>query len=107
MRRVVRYDGLLPAKLNEAGSFAELTPADIRAMKAFVEEHRAQPTPFDIVMEGETPGDDPEKAADIIRPWAKAGVTWWIETRWQAPRNTEGRQAAYQRILQGPPRLEA
>jgi alkanesulfonate monooxygenase SsuD/methylene tetrahydromethanopterin reductase-like flavin-dependent oxidoreductase (luciferase family) len=104
MRRVARYDGLLPAKMSDDGSFAELTPADIQAMKAFVAERRTQPTPFDIVMEGETPGDAPEKAAAIIRPWAEAGATWWIETRWLVPRNAEGRQVAYERVQQGPPR---
>jgi alkanesulfonate monooxygenase SsuD/methylene tetrahydromethanopterin reductase-like flavin-dependent oxidoreductase (luciferase family) len=105
MRRVLRYDGLLPAKLNDDGSFAELTPADIQAMKAFVDEHRSQPTPFDIVMEGTTPGDDPEKAAAILRPWAEAGATWWIESHWEAPRDAEGRKVILQRIRQGPPRL--
>jgi hypothetical protein len=105
MRRVLRYDGLLPAKLNDDGSFAELTPADIQAMKAFVEQHRSQPTPFDIVMEGETPGDDPEKAAATLRPWAEAGATWWIESRWEVPRNAEGLKIARQRLNQGPPHL--
>jgi len=56
MQRVLRYDGLLPNKLNEDGSLAEITPADIRAIKKYIEEHRASNTPFDIVWEGRTPG---------------------------------------------------
>src|SRR5205085_6141958 len=35
MQRVLRYDGLLPAKMNDDWSFAELTPADIQAMKSY------------------------------------------------------------------------
>jgi len=105
MQRVLRYDGLLPAKLNDDGTFAELTPADIQAMKEFVDEHRSQPGPFDIVIDGETPGDDPEKADAILRPWTEAGVTWWIESRWEVPRNAEGLKIVLQRIRQGPPRL--
>jgi alkanesulfonate monooxygenase SsuD/methylene tetrahydromethanopterin reductase-like flavin-dependent oxidoreductase (luciferase family) len=35
MRRVLRCDGVIPARTNEDGSFAEMTPADIVAMKAF------------------------------------------------------------------------
>ena len=57
MQRVLRWDGLLPAKMNEDGSFGDVTPADIQAMRAYINEHRTQTTPFDIVMEGRTPGD--------------------------------------------------
>ena len=102
MRRVLRYDGLLPAKLNADGSFADITPADIQAMKAYITEWRAQSTPFDIVMEGETPGDNHEQAAAIVRPYADAGATWWMESRWSATSSDVVRT----RIRQGPPRVE-
>jgi alkanesulfonate monooxygenase SsuD/methylene tetrahydromethanopterin reductase-like flavin-dependent oxidoreductase (luciferase family) len=105
MQRVMRYDGLLPNVLGDDGQIREFFPDDIRAMKAFVEANRTEQTPFDIIVEGETPGDDPEKAAAIVRPWAEAGATWWIETRWQVPRDAEGLKAVQQRIQQGPPRL--
>lgn len=26
--------------------------------------------------------DDSVKATEIIRPWVKAGATWWIESMW-------------------------
>src|SRR6185436_15536193 len=41
MRRVLRYDGLLPTVFGESGDMREITPDDIRAMKAFVEANRA------------------------------------------------------------------
>jgi len=102
MQRVLRWDGLLPVKMKADGSFARIKPDDIRAMKAFIVEHRTQATPFDIVVEGRTPGDDRKKAASIIRPWAKAGATWWLEAMWSAPTPKKVRT----RIRQGPPRLE-
>jgi len=105
MRRVLRYDGLLPNVLGDDGQGREITPHDIREMKAFIEANRTETTPFDIIMEGETPGDDHEKAAAIIRPWADAGATWWIEGRWNEPRTPEGLRAVHQRIQQGPPRI--
>src|SRR5947207_7222038 len=74
MQRVLRYDGLLPAKMNDDGSFADVTPADILAMKTYIVEHRTQTTPFDIVMEGETPGENREQASKIIRPYVDAGI---------------------------------
>jgi hypothetical protein len=106
MRRVLRYDGLLPAKMTDDGKFADVTPDDIRAMEVFIDEHRTQTTPFDIVMEGKTPGDDHEQAAAIVRPWAEAGATWWIEAMWGALDKPDGLEAVRQRIQQSPPRLE-
>ncbi len=105
MQRVLRYDGLLPAKINADGSPGEVTPADILAMKAYIAEHRNQTTPFDIVWEGETPGDNHEQAVSIVRPWAEAGTTWWMESRWGYPM-TVRLDEVRTRIRQGPPRIE-
>ncbi len=101
MRRVLRYDGLLPNKIDASGSQAEITPDDIRAMKAYVDTHRTLSTPFDIVTEGETPGDEPQQAAEIVRPFAEAGATWWIEARW----GNNSASEIHKRIKQGPPRI--
>ena len=99
MRRVLRYDGLLPNKINAKGTHEQVTPDDVRAMRAYVNDHRALTTPFDIVMEGETPGDDPEKALSIVQPWAEAGATWWIEAMW----GTQEMERVRARIQHGPP----
>ena len=100
MRRVLRWDGLLPTRKD--GTNNPLTPHDIRTMKAFVDENRVLTTPFDIVWEGETPGDDRERADAIVRPWAEAGATWWMESRW----GNVSRNDVRTRIQQGPPRIE-
>ena len=105
MRRVLRYDGVLPMKMNDDGSFAQMTPADIQAMKTFIDERRSETTPFDIVMEGETPGNDREKAAATVRPLAEAGVTWWLEAVWASPETQGGLEGMRTRIKQGPPRV--
>jgi hypothetical protein len=104
MARVLRYDGLLPDKRNPDGSPAKeaLTPDDYRAMKTFVEERRNSSTPFDLIREGETPGDAPEAAAAIVRPWAEAGATWWMESRWDFSTPME---SIRERVQQGPPRI--
>jgi hypothetical protein len=103
MERVLRWDGLLPAKIDADGSFAEVTPADLRAMKAYIDERRTETTPFDIVMEGSTPDGDRAKSLAIVRPYADAGATWWMEAMWFAPNGPDEVRA---RIRQGPPRLE-
>jgi alkanesulfonate monooxygenase SsuD/methylene tetrahydromethanopterin reductase-like flavin-dependent oxidoreductase (luciferase family) len=102
MGRALRYDGLLPAKVNPDGSTGEITPADIRDIRAAIAEQRIATTPFDIVWEGQTPGDDPAKAEDTVRPWAEAGATWWMESRWEYPVDVA---AVRKRIEQGPPRI--
>jgi alkanesulfonate monooxygenase SsuD/methylene tetrahydromethanopterin reductase-like flavin-dependent oxidoreductase (luciferase family) len=99
MRRVLRYDGLLPNPLTPEGEHRKLTPRDVREMKAYVEARRAEAAPFDIVVEGTTPGGNRKKAAAAVRKWAEAGATWWIEAMWSAP----DLEAVLERIQQGPP----
>jgi luciferase-like monooxygenase len=103
MARVLRYDGLLPNVLGDDGKHRKLTPKDIRAMQKYVRAHRTEQTPFDIVVDGETPGTDRKKAAAIIRRWADAGATWWNETMWSTSASDANRVLA--RIKQGPPRI--
>jgi hypothetical protein len=71
MRRVARYDGLLPAKIGADGALAAVTRNDIRDTKAFAEERRAEKTRFDIVMKGETPGEDSAQARETCSRWRK------------------------------------
>ncbi|HEV2236686.1 MAG TPA: LLM class flavin-dependent oxidoreductase, partial [Ktedonobacterales bacterium] len=104
MARALRYDGLLPYKLNPDGSGAEIAPADIAAMRDYIAEQRQETTPYDIVWEGRTPGDDPAAAAAQLRPFVEAGLTWWIEAMWSAPNDVADIRL---RIRQGPPRVEA
>lgn len=105
MRRALRCDGILPITMNEKGAFGEVTPAGIRAVKAYIDEHRTLTTPFDIIMEGETPGDDAVKAASIVQPLAEAGLTWWLEAVWGSPETNGGLEGMRKRIRQGPPRI--
>ena len=95
MRRALRYDGILAYTTR-----GEVTPEDIRAIRGYVEKNRGTDNPFDIVWEGETPGDDADRAAEIVRPFAEAGVTWWIESPWSPPNEPADLGA---RLRQGPP----
>jgi hypothetical protein len=100
LRRVLRYDGLLPAILDENGKvrMSPVKPDELKTMKAWIEANRSEKTPFDYVVEGETPGDNPVQARETVRPYAEAGATWWIEARWGE--NDLG--MVLQRIRQGP-----
>ena len=96
--RALGYDGLLAYTIR-----GEVAPEDIREMKDYVEERRGAGAAFDIVWEGQTPGDDPERAASMVRLFAEAGATWWIEPSWLPPNEPEDLR---RRIDAGPPRVE-
>ncbi|MHB8599096.1 MAG: LLM class flavin-dependent oxidoreductase [Ktedonobacteraceae bacterium] len=103
IQRTLRYDGIIPARMTDDGASGNMTPADIQALKTYAEEQRSQQTPFDIVIEGETPGDDHEKAMTIVRPYIEAGITWWLESVWSTPETQGGVAGMRTRIQQGPP----
>jgi alkanesulfonate monooxygenase SsuD/methylene tetrahydromethanopterin reductase-like flavin-dependent oxidoreductase (luciferase family) len=104
--RAIRYDGLLPAVLSKDGEFPRLTPADVRQMVDYVSANRVIDAPFEVVVEGTTPGDDPAHAAEIVLPWAEAGATWWIEANWDAINKPDCLEQTLDRARQGPPRLD-
>lgn len=107
MRRALRCDGLLPVCMDERGP-RPTAPDDIRAMRAWLDEQGGTRPGFDIVMEGETPADDPAKAAAIVAPWAAAGCTWWLDARWALPHHAPERmRQVRERLAAGPPPYQA
>lgn len=102
--RVLRCDGVVPQY--QLGG-REGGPGDIRALRGWLAERGARPD-LDIVAEGETPADDPAVAAAQVVPWADAGCTWWLETRWEMPHDTTDRiTQVRQRLTAGPPTVPA
>ncbi len=103
MGRALRYDGVLAATAGGSAESPGVTPETIREIKEYAEENRTETTPFDIVWEGQTPGEHPGQAASIVRPYAEAGATWWIESPWTPPNEPDDLRV---RIKQGPPQLD-
>ena len=102
IRRAARSDGAAVYKVNEDGTYGELTPEDVRELKRAVEQRRSVTRPFDVVIGGSTPGDDRERARAIVRSFVEVGLTWWME--FVDP--SLGGAALRRRIEQGPPRVE-
>jgi hypothetical protein len=100
MRRVLRCDGLLPVCMGPDG-FRPTMPEDVVAMRDWLATREWSGT--DVVMEGETPADDPDAAAAIVRPWIDAGCTWWLDARWTVDPSERARVVT-ERLEAGPPR---
>jgi alkanesulfonate monooxygenase SsuD/methylene tetrahydromethanopterin reductase-like flavin-dependent oxidoreductase (luciferase family) len=102
MNRAIRWDGILPSRHGDP--LEPLTAHELREVVAWATEQRAaagSTGPYDVVVEGVLP-EDPAEAAARVGELAAAGVTWWIESRWEGAQATPER--LLERVRQGPPR---
>ena len=107
MQRALRYDGLLPNVMGADGKvrMSPATPQEVSEMRAYVQAQRTETTPFDIVVEGETPGEDPAAAA-VHRATVCRGGGDMVAGGGTAPGG--GRRIwrrCCERIRQGPPEV--
>lgn len=100
MRRVLKCDGVLLEKRNTEGQEADVTPADVREVQAFVQAERTLTSPFDIVIQGKSAHLAPAQRQEVLLEWKAAGATWWIESLIDLP---ETEVAA--RLQSGSPQL--
>ncbi|TAH50036.1 MAG: LLM class flavin-dependent oxidoreductase [Chloroflexota bacterium] len=110
LRRVLKYDGLLPTLVADRGKATpeqarNFTPEELRAAVDWLNARREIETPLDVIVENQTPGDDLERARGIIEPYAQAGATWHIESMWDTMEMADGQARVLKRIKQGPPKL--
>ena len=92
MARAARWDGLV----SQVGEAAELGP-----ITAWLDRERPswRTDGFQLVAQGSTPPDEAAAVA-IVRPWAEAGATWWLDADWSSATVESQRR----RIESGPPR---
>ncbi len=72
-QRAARWDGVIPFK---AGGL--LTPDDCRAIGAYVQHHRTDTAPFDMVCYASTVAENGTVPSATLAAFAEAGVTWWL-----------------------------
>jgi alkanesulfonate monooxygenase SsuD/methylene tetrahydromethanopterin reductase-like flavin-dependent oxidoreductase (luciferase family) len=73
-RRAASWDGVFPF-----GPNGNLSLDEIREMVGFIRSQRPSGAPFDVMVGGDVPFDDPVRARHILAEYEAAGATWWIE----------------------------
>lgn len=71
-RRAARFDGSFPLAPNQSAP-----PEAYAEIKAFIDQHRPNNQPYDLVCEREL-SNNGVGSAEIIQPYSDAGVTWWL-----------------------------
>lgn len=79
LERAARWDGATPFAMHPDGTYASLTPDDIRQLKHLIEERRPVDEPFDIVIDGPVfDAVHDKQARHTLQANAAAGATWSV-----------------------------
>jgi alkanesulfonate monooxygenase SsuD/methylene tetrahydromethanopterin reductase-like flavin-dependent oxidoreductase (luciferase family) len=77
-RRAARWDGVFPTH-RDVGHAETMTPEQLTEIVSFTLRYRDSAGSFDVVIEGQTAGEDPAAELERVRAYEKAGLTWWVE----------------------------
>ena len=108
LERAARWDGLIPAVVDD-GTGRDLTgPAELAEIVDEVKALRAkaglEAEPYDVIIEGDASGEFVQRNPPDPASWAAAGATWWIESWWSSERGEAGLAEVRRRVEAGPPR---
>ena len=97
--RAAQYDGVCPISTQWPN---QLTPADVKEIRDFVQRERANLEGFDFIITGDTTGEYSEDIG-IVKPYEEVGVTWWCENI-NGYRFSGSTEKMIERIRKGPPK---
>lgn len=99
-QRAARWDGVVP--LHRSRSIKQpLTIHEVHEIMQYIHSYRKINTPFDFCISGVLPSKRFTEDKEIIKPFARVGVTWWIEFVYSATGSVKKNR---NRIRFGPPR---
>lgn len=98
--RAAKYEGIIPSVVGDTAETSALTPETLREIAGWIDDRREGKRPFELVIEGTSPGDNAEAAWEQLQPWADAGATWWLESMWDGGVTFADLK---RRVEQGPP----
>lgn len=76
-RRAAQWDGVFPI-----GKYGDISPQDVREIRAYMQSHRTVTMPFDVAVGGRLYEKLEEERGAFVSDYAAAGVTWWLESFW-------------------------
>jgi alkanesulfonate monooxygenase SsuD/methylene tetrahydromethanopterin reductase-like flavin-dependent oxidoreductase (luciferase family) len=97
-RRAAKWDGVIPLIL----PLGLPQPEDLRNILAYINKHRTDRRPFDVVKIGWTSGVNRKADAKKMVSFVEAGMTWWLESLYGEINSPKEMR---KRIRMGPPRL--
>jgi len=107
LARAARWDGLLPAILEDGEGRDLAGPAELAQLVTEVRALRAAAglaaDPYDIVLEADSTGEFMRLTPPEPGPWEAAGATWWVESWWTIEPGADGLAEVRRRIETGPP----
>jgi alkanesulfonate monooxygenase SsuD/methylene tetrahydromethanopterin reductase-like flavin-dependent oxidoreductase (luciferase family) len=105
--RAARWDGLLPAVIDQDDGRGVRTPDELALLVDQVRSRREElgrsGTSYDVIIEADSTGEFVALSPPDPEPWAAAGATWWVESWWTLPRTPDGQAELQRRIQAGPP----
>jgi len=98
-RRAARWDAVVaiaPPSENRA-----IIPEEVKALNAYIQQHRVVRTPFDIVVILWSQGGQTQKEIQETAAYAEAGATWWLEDL--STERFSSLEKVRERLRKGPP----
>jgi hypothetical protein len=106
--RAARWDGLLPAVIDQDDGRGVRTPDELALLVDQVRSRREElgrsGTSYDVIIEADSTGEFVALSPPDPEPWAAAGATWWVESWWSLEPGPAGLAEVRRRVAAGPPR---
>lgn len=106
LERAARWDGLLPAVIEDGVTRGVTTPAELSSLVGEVAKLRAAADlgngPYNVVIEADSTGEFIQLKPPEPTEWEAAGATWWVESWWSLEPGPEGLTELRRRVEAGP-----
>jgi alkanesulfonate monooxygenase SsuD/methylene tetrahydromethanopterin reductase-like flavin-dependent oxidoreductase (luciferase family) len=99
-QRAAKFNGTFPITTNYP---QPMSPDDVVQMLEYIKQLRTNLDNYDVYILGDTL-ENPDERVKIIKPYEKAGATWWGERVLQFNKS-DSFETLRGRILQGPPKV--
>jgi len=101
MRRAASWEGVFPFKRDMQTFNEMLSPKQVKEIIAYISLHRKNPDAIEMVHAGVSSPEETPEQINLIKEYAEAGVTWWLEHFYPDRFSLE---ESHQWIRKGPPK---